>query len=89
MKENFARTRACIESSDEREAAKLLQDYSWVKQACFDQLMTLISNMEAEMPAAQAAALALYFRFLKRINSHLLNITTSVIQPFDMIGVKK
>jgi len=89
VKENFARTRACIESSDEREAAKLLQDYSWVKQACFDQLMTLISNMEAEMPAAQAAALALYFRFLKRINSHLLNITTSVIKPFDMIGVKK
>ena len=89
VKENFNRTRACIESSDEREAAKLLQDYSWVKQTCFDRLMELIGDMETDLPAAQAAALGLYFRFLKRINSHLLNITTSVIQPFDMIGVKK
>jgi hypothetical protein len=31
-------------------------------------------------------SLAMYFRWLKRINSHLRNITTSVVNPFDRIG---
>ena len=35
-----------------------------------------------------AATLALYIRWLKRINAHLRNITTSIVNPFDLIGFK-
>ena len=31
-------------------------------------------------------AIALYARYLKRIGSHLKNITTTVINPIDSIG---
>ena len=33
-----------------------------------------------------SAIMALYFRYLKRINAHLRNIVSSVINPFDRIG---
>jgi len=88
VKENFARTRQCIETSDERAAARLLQEYAWVKEVCYERLMEMVRDTGSDMPAAQAAALAQYFRWLKRINAHLLNITTSVLNPFDRIGVK-
>ena len=37
---------------------------------------------------SDAVAFALYLRFLKRIASHLMNVATSIINPFHKIGVK-
>ena len=89
VKDNFTRTRHCIETGDEREAARLLLEYAWVKKGCYDRLMAMVRDTDSAMPATQAVALALYLRWLKRINAHLLNIATSVIEPFDRIGVKQ
>ena len=88
VKENFARTRKCMETCDGLEAARLLQEYAWVKQVCYDRIMEMVRDTDSTMSPSQAAALALYFRWLKRINAHLLNITTSVINPFDRIRDK-
>jgi hypothetical protein len=40
------------------------------------------------MTVNQSTALALYFRQLKRINSHLGDVATAVVNPFDRIGFK-
>ena len=45
-----------------------------------------IKGVDVEVSSSNAAALALYFRYLKRINSHLRNVATSVVNPFDQIG---
>ena len=34
-------------------------------------------------------ATALYIRFLKRISAHLMNIASSVVNPFDRIGFRE
>jgi len=49
-------------------------------------LFALVKEEDKTVRAGDAASLALYFRWLKRINSHLRNITTSVVNPFDRIG---
>jgi len=46
----------------------------------------LVREEDKNIPPGDAAALALYIRWLKRINSHLRNITTSIVNPFDRIG---
>jgi phosphate uptake regulator len=86
VKDNFIRTKLCIESSDPSAAMKLLKDYEWVNPECDERTMALIQGKDEKLACGDSATLALYFRWLKRINSHLRNITTSVVNPFDRIG---
>jgi len=86
VEDHFIQTRKCFEAGDGEMALKLLEKYSWVNQACDDCLIVLIREEDANIKPGDAVALALYSRQLKRINSHLRNITTSVVNPFDRIG---
>lgn len=86
VEENFSRTRDCFESGDAEAAMVLLKEYGWVNRDCDACVMGIVKEEDSTIGAGQAGALALYFRWLKRINSHLNNITTSVVNPFDRIG---
>jgi phosphate uptake regulator len=39
----------------------------------------------SEGPAADAVARALYFRYLKRITAHVMNLMTSLVMPIDRL----
>lgn len=86
VEDNFSRTRKCFESCDEASALKLLKEYEWVNPICDKNLIGLIKEEDKTIRPGDAVSLAMYFRWLKRINSHLRNITTSVVNPFDRIG---
>jgi len=84
--DNFVRTRTCIESCSEADALKLLEEYKWVNRVCDESLMGLVKEEDKTIRPGDTVSLGMYFRWLKRINSHLRNITTSVVNPFDRIG---
>ena len=86
VEDNFVKTRACFESGDKKSALKLLEEYKWVNDVCDDSLDGLIREDDKDIRPGDAVALGIYFRWLKRVNSHLRNITTSVVNPFDRIG---
>ena len=86
LEDNFAKTRDCFESCDETAAMNLLEEYKWVNPICDKILIGLIKEEDKSIPCGDAVSLAMYFRWLKRINSHLRNIMTSVVNPFDRIG---
>lgn len=88
VSEHFLQTRTCFEKSDKELALRLLSDYEWVNRLCDDIVLKLVKMTESNIPPGEAVSLALYFRWLKRINSHLRNIVTSVANPFDRIGFK-
>jgi phosphate uptake regulator len=88
IKDYFQKTIECVTVSDQETAHQLLVNNKWVNPLCDECLRDLISEKDKKMPSGQAAALTLYFRWLKRINSHLRNILTSVINPFNRIGFK-
>jgi phosphate uptake regulator len=88
VKDNFSRTEICLESCDQDNALQLLQKYNWVNKACDDNLDAIISGEEKGLDCGILASLALYFRYLKRINAHLRTVTSSVVNPFDRIGYK-
>jgi phosphate uptake regulator len=48
-----------------------------------DQILKGKITFESE---SKAASVALYSRYLKRIGSHLTNITTTLINPFESVG---
>lgn len=82
------RTRSCFESGDQDLAFNLLKEYEWVNPLCDKHLMGLVKEEDKDIQPGDAVSLAMYFRWLKRINSHLRNITTSIVNPFDKIGYK-
>jgi phosphate transport system protein len=86
VEDNFVKTRVCFESGDKKSALKLLEEYKWVNDVCDDSLNGLIREDDKDIRPGDAVALGIYFRWLKRVNSHLRNITTSVVNPFDRIG---
>jgi phosphate uptake regulator len=86
LKDNFIQTKKCFEEEDEKFALELLKKYAWVNEVCDEIVEALVRKKEGDIKPGDSAALALYTRWLKRINSHLRNITTSVVNPFDRIG---
>ena len=63
-----------------------MDKYAWVNDMCDDMVQAVVKEKESNIRPGDASALVLYIRWLKRINSHLRNITTSVVNPFDRIG---
>jgi phosphate transport system protein len=88
VEDSFVRTRESFRAADAKGAQKLLEEYAWVSRVCDDCLYRLVKEEDKDISSGDAVSLALYFRWLKRISSHLRNITTSVVNPFDSIGFK-
>ncbi len=86
VEDNFVRTKNCFESGKSEEARQLLSDYNWVNRVCDTCVMGLVKEEDPSIRPGEAVTLGMYFRWLKRIHSHLRNITTSVVNPFDRIG---
>jgi len=86
--DNFKRTIDVFKTSDEVAARKLIKEYKWIPRVSDKILMSLVKQEDPSITSGSAAALALYFRSLKRINAHLRNVTTSVVNPFHRIGFK-
>ncbi len=88
VEDGFIRTRDCFERADAEAAQELLNTYEWVGRLCDHCLFALVKEEDKTIRCGDAVSLAMYFRWLKRIHSHLRNITTSVVNPFDRIGFK-
>ena len=83
---NFIQTKKCFEEENEDVAQRLLKKFVWVNDVCDEIVVAVVRERDQNMKPGDAAALALYTRWLKRINSHLRNITISVVNPFGHIG---
>lgn len=84
----FSRTLECLRTNDDELALEIMNENKLLGKQCEDVIQDLIKNEKEGMPTTDAVSLALYFRYLKRINAHLKNITSSVVNPFDRIGYK-
>jgi phosphate uptake regulator len=88
VEEYFVRTIEVFKNSDEEAGRQLIKDFKWISKLSDDDSMSLIEESDPSINSGSAVALALYFRSLKRINAHLRNVTTSVVNPFHRIGYK-
>ncbi len=88
VEDNFKRTIEVFKAADEEAARELIKEYKWISKVSDEDLMSLIKQTDPSINAGSAVALSLYFRSLKRINAHLRNVTSSVVNPFHRIGYK-
>jgi phosphate transport system protein len=79
-----------FKTSDEAMARAIMINYKQELSAACESISTSIISGEAmDLNAQDAATVALYARFLKRIAAHSRNITSSVVNPFPRLGYKE
>lgn len=86
--ELFDRVIPTVKDTDKEEAQKLIEGYWWILKKCDEILTRLIqeTGADAACTTGNAVTTALYARYLKRMSAHLLNICTSVVNPFEAIS---
>lgn len=87
--DSYTLAKEAFQDGDKEKASKLLKDYEWVNKLCDQHLIDYIKEKDESVSVCDAVTLALYYRFLKRINSHIRNIVSSVVNPFHKIGFYK
>ena len=60
----------------------------WILRRCDEIVKELIASPDPEISSTDAVATALYTRYLKRIAAHLMNIASSIFNPFERIGFR-
>ena len=87
VKSRFDKTVDAIKTEDVELASKLIKGFKKQVTTASDRIVNNIISGELNIESgSESAAIVLYARYLKRIGSHLKNITTTVINPIDSIG---
>jgi phosphate uptake regulator len=89
ISKNFDVLIRAIEQADGALAKQLLDKLWKVKNDCDSCIWALVKEKDVGLKIPDAVALALYMRYLKRVSSHLMNVATSIVNPFHKIGYKK
>ena len=83
---SFESTVRDFKSGDPEKARRLMSAYKdEISGHCSEFVKALVTS-KVELPSAEAAAAALYVRFLKRVSAHSRNLISSLVNPFDRIG---
>ena len=75
-----------LSGDKEADAKSMIQEYAWVNPLIDRYVDQLLSGELSNLSTRDSVTLVLYLRYLKRIFSHLRNITTSIFRPFHKIG---
>ena len=83
----FRKVKTAFIHGEEREALPLLDQLNTIKKGCDRYIFDVASTKDCS--ARRTIANVLFSRYLKRISAHLENMTSSIANPFDMIGFYK
>ncbi len=84
--ELFDKAIPAVKDSDKKTAQELIEGYWWILKKCDEIQTQLIQETAPGCTPGTAVTIALYSRYLKRIAAHLINVVTSVVNPFEAIS---
>ena len=77
-----------LPSGDVAKAKEIMSEHWWIAKKSDEVMDALVAKGDDALNAKEAVSTALYVRYLKRISAHLMNIASSVVNPFDRIGFR-
>ena len=83
---NFSAVIEVMSSYDKHMARAVMQREPEVARASDLIVNDMISGIDIDSAPGEAVPLALYSRYLKRINAHLTNVASAIVNPFPRIG---
>jgi phosphate uptake regulator len=86
--EQFESTRKALERQDEEAARFVIKRYNRISKSCDGVLEDIVASEMGETVEKRFLALVLIMRYFKRVNAHLKNVATTVVNPFTDIGFR-
>ena len=77
--------KAALQGQDDISATKIQKDYFPLAKRCDRRVEEILTGTE-EIPSRAAAMLVLYYRYLKRVIAHFINVASAISNPYDRIG---
>ncbi len=78
-----------LEESDEGRAEEVIVKYDELGHTCDKLLKDIITEKtKDDMVEKRFLAIILLLRYIKRVNAHLKNISTTIVNPFHRIGYR-
>ncbi len=84
----FALLIEALPAADVAKAKEVMGEHWWIARRTDEIINTLVSRGDPELPCTEAVTTAMYARYLKRISAHLMNVASSIVNPFDRIGFR-
>ena len=78
-----------LRTSDKDAARELRENNWWMLKRCDEITTDLTQSDDPSLNSRDAVSTALYARYLKRIAAHLMNITSSILNPFERVGFRE
>ncbi|MFC1724123.1 PhoU domain-containing protein [candidate division KSB1 bacterium] len=88
LTKNFKDLISCFKKYNIKVAKEIMDDNAQINKKINDILDEMTKEEKSEFSTREGIVLALYFRFLKRISSHVKNVASSIVNPFHKIGFK-
>jgi len=77
-----------LPGNDEAKAREVMSEHWWIARKADEIINILIEKEDPGLTCREAVATAMYMRYLKRVSAHLMNIASSMVNPFDRIGFR-
>lgn len=84
----FALLIEALPKADVAKAKEVMAEHWWIARRSDEIINTLVAKGDPELPCTEAVSTAMYARYLKRISAHLMNVASSIVNPFDRIGFR-
>lgn len=82
--QNFSYAKQAFINSDEKSAKKVMDSHGKLKRELDDVIHSTMENKLQD--SREAVAIAVYARNIKRVNSHLQHLASTITNPFSEIG---
>ncbi len=89
IKSNFEVVQEVLLSQDKKIARKIMLLEEDVSKVADNIVNNMILNKDKNLNTSDSVTLAMYARYLKRINAHLTNISSAIVNPFPRIGFRE
>jgi len=86
--EMFENTIKAIRDDDEKSALKVMEAYVPISNTVDDLIERMFKEESGDTIKREYVALMLLMRYFKRVDAHLKNIASTVVNPFHRIGYK-
>jgi len=70
-------------------AGRLTRTHPEINSQYREMILSLITKEDVSLTPSQSAILALYMRYLRRVEGHIFNIASAEVNPFHRIGFRK
>lgn len=80
---------SALPDSDVDTAHAVMSEHWGLARRADDIVNRLVDHSAPELSCVDAVSVALYARYLKRSSAHLMNIASSIVNPFERIGFRR